>query len=209
MSTPAVSFLDFARLVLDALEAAQIDYLIGGAVAVWAWGEPRTTQDFDLVIHLPGERIRQLSQELEKRRMLVPVEILLDILIQPEGDLPVNAIHLDSGYKAELFLLRQGDEFRASSLARRQLVDLGPPLNNVYVHAPEDLILNKVHYYGLSQQTKHIRDVASILITLQNNIDWHYFNHWLAPLGLSDTWAKVQREINQLLGQAGSTTVGQ
>ena len=70
-------FLDFARLVLDAVEAAQIEYLIGGAVALWAWGEPRTTQDFDLVIHLPGPRIRQLSQELEKRRMLVPPDILL------------------------------------------------------------------------------------------------------------------------------------
>jgi hypothetical protein len=75
-------------LVVDALEACEITYLIGGAVAVWAWGEPRTTQDFDLVIHLPGERIRQLSQELAARRMLVPPDILLDLLIQPEGDLP-------------------------------------------------------------------------------------------------------------------------
>ena len=96
----------FARIVLDAIEAAQLDYCIGGAVAVWAWGEPRTTQDFDLVIHLPGNRIRLLSQELEKRRMLVPPDILLDLLLQTEGDLPVNAIHMDSGYKAELFLLR-------------------------------------------------------------------------------------------------------
>jgi hypothetical protein len=56
-----------------------------------------------LVIHLPGERIRQLSQELAARRMLVPPELLFDLLIQPEGDLPVNAIHLDAGYTAEFF----------------------------------------------------------------------------------------------------------
>jgi hypothetical protein len=27
----------FLKLVLDALEAAGIDYLIGGAIAEWAW----------------------------------------------------------------------------------------------------------------------------------------------------------------------------
>jgi hypothetical protein len=69
--------------------------------------------------------------------MLVPPDILLDLVLQPVGDLPVNAIHLDSGYKAELFLLREGDAFRSAALGRRQLVDLGPPLGEVFVHSPQ------------------------------------------------------------------------
>ncbi|MFO7631321.1 MAG: hypothetical protein R6W76_02220 [Caldilinea sp.] len=80
--------LGFARLVLDAIEATQIDYMIGGSLALYAWGDVRTTRDFDLVVHLPGQKIKRLSQELETRGMLVPSEILLDLLIQPEGDLP-------------------------------------------------------------------------------------------------------------------------
>jgi hypothetical protein len=68
----SLAFVDFARLVLDAIEAPELEYLIGGAVAVWAWGEVRSTQDFDLVVHVPGPKIMQLSQELEKRGMLVP-----------------------------------------------------------------------------------------------------------------------------------------
>ena len=67
MAEERLSFVAFARLVLDALEASEITYLIGGAVAVWVWGEPRSTQDFDLVIHLPGTHVRRLSQELERR----------------------------------------------------------------------------------------------------------------------------------------------
>ncbi|MFO7943541.1 MAG: hypothetical protein R6U51_04485 [Anaerolineales bacterium] len=35
-----MEYADFVRLVLDTLEAAEIPYLIGGAVAAWAWGEP-------------------------------------------------------------------------------------------------------------------------------------------------------------------------
>lgn len=200
MAEKRIGFLEFARLVLDALNAAEITYLIGGAVAVWAWGEPRTTQDFDLVIHLPINRIGYLSRELETRRMLVPPDILLDHLLRPEADVPVHAIHMESGYKAELFLLREGDEFRASSLERRRLIDLGPPLGPVFVHAPEDLILNKVAYYGLSQQTKHIRDIASILVTVEEgNMDWPYFNRWVVRLGLEDIWYEVRQEVDRLL----------
>ena len=31
------------------MEAAGVEYMIGGAVASWAWGEPRATLDLDLV----------------------------------------------------------------------------------------------------------------------------------------------------------------
>lgn len=199
MAGEKISFVAFARSVVDALEACEITYLIGGAVAVWAWGEPRSTQDFDLVIHLPVERIRQLSQELAARRMLVPPDIPVDLLIQPEGDLPVNAIHLDANYKAELFLLRPGDDFRLSALQRRRLVNLGASLGQVYVHAPDDLILNKVHYYSLSQQSKHIRDIASIFVASEDKIDWEYFNAWVGRLGLLPVWDEVKAEVDRLL----------
>jgi hypothetical protein len=199
VAEPRLSFVAFARSVIDALQASDITYLIGGAVAVWAWGEPRTTQDFDLVIHLPGTRIRRLSQELAERRMLVPPDILVDLLIQPEGDLPVNAIHLDAGYKAELFLLRPGDAFRLKALERRIEVDLGTPLGKVYVHAPDDLILNKVHYYAISRQSKHIRDIASMLVTPDLPIDWTYFGDWLNRLDLETTWSEVKTQVDALL----------
>ncbi len=197
----SMSILEFARLVIDALQAAHVEYLLGGSLALVAWGEPRSTLDVDLVISLPGNRIKELSWELEKRQMLVPPEILLDLLIQPEGDLPVNAIHLDSGHKAELFLLKSGDEFRKSALARRRLVDVGQPLGEVYVHAPEDLILNKVHYYALSHQPKHIRDIAGILVVARNEIDWTYFTKWAKHLNLLPVWLEVKQEVDEYLSQ--------
>lgn len=196
-----ISILAFARLVLDALDATQLEYMIGGSFALYAWGEVRTTRDFDLVVHLPGQKIRRLSQELEARRMLVPPEILLELLIQPEGDLPVNAIHLDSGYKAELFLLRPDDAFRAVGLARRRLVDLDKPLGTVYIHAPDDLIINKVRYYGLSRQTKHIRDIASILAMSGDEIDWTHLMKWIRQLDLVPVWLEVKHEVDKLLNQ--------
>jgi hypothetical protein len=199
MTKEQVGFLEFARLVLDALAAADVEYLIGGAVALWAWGEVRTTQDFDLVVNLPIERIASLSEELKRRNMLVPPDVIVDLLLQPEGDLPINAIHMDSGYKAELFLLRPGDVFRETALARRRLVDLGPPLGQVYVHAPEDLILNKIHYYSLSYQSKHVRDIAGIIVESHDLIDMDYIDRWANSLGLADPWQEMQRQIADIL----------
>jgi hypothetical protein len=201
-----LSFEEFARLVLDTVEATEIEYLIGGAVAVWAYAEPRTTRDFDVLINLPAKSIKRLSEELEKRDMLVPPEVIVDILMMPEGDLPLNAIHLYSGYKADLFLLRPGDVYKTASLARRRLVNLGP-LGDVYAHSPEDLVINKVHYYGISQQTKHLRDIASIL-TYVEDFDFGYLNHWIDRLGLTPIWWELLREVDELLarrrGQQGT-----
>lgn len=109
----------------------------------------------------------------------------------PEGDLPINAIHLYTGYKAELFLLRPGDPYRETAMARRRLVDLGPPLGQVYVHAPEDLILNKLRYFGLSQQPKHVRDIISILLAIGDQLDMAYIEDWAARLGLTALWGEV------------------
>jgi hypothetical protein len=190
-----LGFDHFIDLVLEALNAADIDYLIGGAVATWAWGEPRTTQDLDLVVDLPLEAMADLSKELEKRDMLVPVEVLIDLMIENRADLPVNAIHMHSGYKAELFLLKPGDAFREMNLKRRRLVDFGPPLGLVYVHAPEDLILNKLHYFTISQQPRHIRDIAGIVLNQGEALDYEYIDQWAVRLKLLETWREVQRQI--------------
>jgi len=198
MAQQPVTFVEFARLVLDALEATDLEYLIGGAVAVWAWGEVRTTQDFDLVIDLPRTKILRFSQELEKRGMLVPPGNILDLLLMPEGDLPINALHLYSANKAELFLLRNHDEYRRLSLNRRRLVDLGPPLGEVYVHSPEDLIINKVYYFSLSQQTKHVRDIASIIAFCGDELDMAYIAQWVAQLGVAAVWDEIRAQAARL-----------
>jgi len=191
-----MSFEEFARLVLDALEATHLTYLIGGSVAVWAWGEPRTTRDFDVVIHLPLESIFPLSAELKKRDMLVPGEIILDSLIKSH-DAPLNAIHLYTGYKADIFLLREGDTFRANALARRMSFYLQPPLGKVYVHSPEDLILNKLRYFTLSHQPKHTRDITSIILTTNDLLDIPYIEAWAQELNVMEVWQEILKQLPQ------------
>ena len=195
MSTQLLDYAQFVKLVVDALEATGVDYMIGGAVAVWAWGEPRATQDLDVVADIPLESINQLSKELEKRGMHVPTDIILDIILQDQADLPINAIHAESGYKAELFPLRAGDELRRSALHRRQLIDLGPQLGEIYIHSPEDLIVYKLWYFGLSRQTKHLRDITSVVLAAGDALDRAYIEAWAERKGLRTLWREILARI--------------
>ena len=196
VTDPEQEFGSFVREVLDALEEAGVQYLIGGAVAVWGWGEARTTRDFDVVVDLPLEQMARLSDSLRVRRMLVPVEMMLDLYMSP-ADLPINAIHMPTGYKLEIFLLRPDDPLRAIALQRRLLVDFGPSIGEAYVHSPEDLILYKLQYYNLSSQPKHIRDIGSIVAMVGiDSLEHDYLAQWIDRLELNEIWQEIQEQMS-------------
>jgi hypothetical protein len=197
MTKQVLDIVGFLKLVLEALKAARVDYLIGGAIAEWAYGEPRATQDIDIVIDLPIESVGKFSKELEKRDMLVPAEVILDTLLEDRADIPVNAIHMYSGLKADLYLVRSGDELRASAFQRRQRVDYGPPMGRVYVHSPEDLILYKLLYFSLSQQPKHSRDIAAILQAKGDQLDLGYIEGWTTRMGLTSLWKEIRESTKR------------
>jgi len=196
MADTLLSYGDFVKLVLSALEAANIPYMIGGAVAAWAWGEPRATRDLDVVIQVPIESVNRLSAELTDRDMLLPADIILDHLLDDRADIPLNAIHLHSGYKADIYLLREGDNLREEAFRRRKLVDLGPELGKRYLHTPEDLIVYKLWYFNLSQQTKHLRDITAIVLTLGADLDKAYIRRWAEVKGVNTLWDEILARIN-------------
>lgn len=192
MTDQPLDITAFLKLILDALKASKVEYLIGGAIAEWAWGEPRATQDLDIVINLPVKAISRFSKELEKRNMLVPADIILDTMMEDRADIPLNAIHMYSGLKADLYLMRDGDELRQGAFRRRLLVDYGPPIGEIYVHSPEDLILYKLMYLGLSGQPKHARDIAAILKAKKDQLDYGYIESWVVRLGLNSVWQEIR-----------------
>jgi hypothetical protein len=195
MSETILGFAAFVRLVIEAIEASDLEYLLGGAVAAWAWGEPRATQDLDVVISIPVESIGKLSKELELRDMLVPADVILDAILDERADLPISAIHIYSGYKADLYFLREFDELRKLALSRRERVDLGPLLGEVYLHTPEDLILYKLWYFSLSQQSKHLRDITSIALTVGEDLDFDYIESWADRKGTITLWREILERL--------------
>jgi hypothetical protein len=67
--------------------------------------------------------------------------------------------------------VRDGDELTQSAFRRREQVYYGRPIGKVYIHSAEDLILYKLIYFGLSQQSRHARDIAAILKSKKGALD--------------------------------------
>lgn len=195
MSQEYLSFQEFLKMILAVLDEAGIDYMIGGAVAVWPWGEPRSTQDIDIVIQLGIEHVNALSKELEKVEIFLPPDIIMENFFETRGDLPINAIHGASGYKAEMFLVREEDELRKAAFQRRVKIDFGPEVGEIYIQSPEDLIIYKMLYYSLSHQTKHIRDIGSIIKTMGEQLDYEYIQRWAAEKQLAAIWQEIIQEL--------------
>jgi len=95
-----------------------------------------------------------------------------------------------------MFLLREDDDLRKAAFQRRVKVDFGAEIGEVYIHSPEDLILYKMLYYSLSQQTKHIRDIGSILKTMGERLDYGYIQKWAKDKQLTALWQAIQRELD-------------
>lgn len=196
MNSKPLNLVEFLMLLIGVLQSAGIEYMIGGAIAGWAWGEPRATQDLDIVVNLPIDKVTALSNELKKIDMLVPPDIILDTLLENKADLPINAIHVYSGLKADLFPVRAEDELRQVAFRRRQEIDFGEPIGKLYVHSPEDLIIYKLIYFSISEQPKHVRDISAILRAQINLLDLDYIKKWVNRMGLTALW-------NELIELAG------
>jgi len=55
----------FLKLVVEALNAAGVEYLIGGAITEWPWGEPRNP-GFGHYRQYPNQICQQAFQRVEK-----------------------------------------------------------------------------------------------------------------------------------------------
>jgi hypothetical protein len=51
-------------------------------------------------------------------------------------------------------------------------------------------------YFGLSQQSKHSRDIADILKSKKNELEMGYIEQWAARLGLSSPWKEMLDNIS-------------
>jgi hypothetical protein len=51
-------------------------------------------------------------------------------------------------------------------------------------------------YFGLSQQSKHSRDIAAILKSKKNELDLDYIEGWATRLGLSSLWKEMLDNVS-------------
>ena len=165
---------------IDPLERCRIPYALVGSVASSIYGEPRATNDLDLVIPMATSDAGRLVDAFPVGQFYVPpIEVVLTELSRAHGA-HLNIIALESMTKADLYPLPAG---QLVWFARRRSLEVAGRL--IWVAAPEAVILHKLIFYRDGGGEKHLRDVRAMMAALGPTLDRVWLETEASRLGLA------------------------
>jgi len=185
------SLRDAAVLLFKTLDQLGIQYAIGGSFASSFHGIARATQDLDLVVELPTNRVRDLYKAVAPH-FYADEETMLDAI---RRGLSFNLIHLDSGFKFDLFVAGRHPLGREQLRHQRRVSTAllgGDPLD-VNIVSAEDIVLAKLLWYraGGEVSERQWNDLVSLVEVLRDKADSVYLETQAARLGVTDLLTRL------------------
>ena len=181
--------LDPIAVALDVgahLDAIGIDWVVGGSIASSVHGEPRATQDIDMVVSLRAPQVKPLATMLS-RDYYVDRDAMGEAV---KTSTSFNAVHFSSAIKVDFFVAGD-DAFEAERLARRQLIQM--PNGVLYVDTAEHTMLRKLEWYrrGGESSERQWRDVQAIIRIQGDRLDQERLLLWAERLGVADLLQRI------------------
>lgn len=183
--------LDVALRVGAALESVGCPYFVGGSVASSLHGEPRATNDIDLVIAMSPLRVPLFAQALGPD-FEVDHDMLRDALRRRSC---ANIFYLPWVTKVDLFGL--GDTpYDEIEFERRQRIQVRSSGEQLFVKSPEDTVLRKLLWFreGGEVSNKQWRDVLEVLRISGHLLDSAYLQTWAGRLRVDDLLRRAHVE---------------
>jgi hypothetical protein len=166
--------------------------MVVGSFASGLYGEPRLTQDIDVVIDAGPDDARKLCGQFLPQEFYMSLEAALDAVRRRSQ---FKVIHPASGNKID-FMVARRDPWGRSQISRRQKVRLLPDREG-YMARPEDIIISKMLYYKQGGSEKHMRDITGILKVSGEEVDRAYVERWAEELGLKEIWEAIQKRLSE------------
>lgn len=186
--TPAA---DLYQRLIQPLHGAGIPYMVTGGLAAIIYGEPRLTNDVDIVVALaPGDAEVLTGAYSPSEYYVPPVEVVREEAGRAaQGHF--NVLDLETALRADFYC--SGDDPLAGwAMARtREVTVAGHPIR---VAPIEYVILLKLRYYRHSGSDRHLRDIAAMLRISGELIDRLALSEWIERLGLAAEWGLATRD---------------
>jgi hypothetical protein len=176
--------------LVELFDRLKVRYAIVGSVASMSYGEPRFTNDVDIVAELELAHIEPLLATFPGPEFYCSREAVKSAITKR---FQFNIIHNTEGVKADI-ILPGTSELDELQLTRRVWLAVGN--QSAWVASPEDVIVKKLEFYRLGGSDKHLRDIASMLRIGGNNLDITYIEHWAEKLHVLDTWRLIESKRN-------------
>src|SRR6185312_3030370 len=178
MGTPGSGYPGAKTAALAALlEAHRIPYAVGGAIALFYWGEPRGTVDIDINIFLPQKEVDRVLDALPELGLTTSLES------ERRAILSTGQTRIDfDGTLVDLFF--SNVDFHDSSAKRVKRVPFeGGEIN---VLSAEDIVV----YKAMFNRRKDWADIEQVLYMQAGRFDIAYARDWIARMA-GDADARV------------------
>lgn len=174
-----------------ALDTLGVTWAIGGSVASSVHGEPRATNDVDVVAALDEQQARELTRLLGSDFYADP-EMAAEA-VSKRGSF--NVIDQRSFIKVDVFVPKRGPlgDGQLRRAIRVELVAAAAPLP---VLAPEDVVLQKLAWYRMGGETsdRQWRDIVTVLRTSAPDVDDTYLDAVASTEGLAVLLERARKE---------------
>ncbi|QYO67815.1 hypothetical protein [Leptolyngbya sp. 7M] len=159
-------------------EKLGIAYYLGGGLAAAIWGEPRVTQDADIIVQFQSDQLDRLISTLEAEGFYCPPADVEEVRLGVGKTISIT--HTQTLDNADLIAMSD-EPFERSQMSRRMLIeDLGAPF---WVCTAEDIILQKLLWSQRSRSEQQWRQVLGILKAQATVLDYDYLSRWADQIG--------------------------
>jgi hypothetical protein len=183
---------ELMQIAADFFESEGIHYRVVGSMASMAYGEPRFTNDVDIVAELTLDKVPALCKAFAAPDFYVSEQAVRDAV---QRQFQFKIIHPSSGLKVDV-IVSPTTEFTQTEKTRiKRITSEGE--YSVWFGSPEDVLLNKLVYFKLGggESQKHLRDVGGMLKLLDKNLDSDYVTCWAKKLDVHSEWELVLKRL--------------
>jgi hypothetical protein len=178
--------------VAAVLNEAGIDYVVTGSVVTSAYGEPRYTQDADVVVAADPRLGELLARAFGPPRYYVDAQ---DVNESLQRGLICNLIDTDTARKVDFHPLKN-EPFERSFFERRRKV----PYAGVELWFPsaEDAILSKLRWArATGDAERHLRDARAVYEVQGAALDEGYLREWAGRLAVAGLLDGIRAEASE------------
>jgi hypothetical protein len=179
---------ELSLVFLRPLNKLGLSYVVSGGVASILYGEPRFTNDVDLVLFLRHDDIRRLAEAFPSPEFYVPPEEVIAVELARPAKGQFNVLHVDTGFKADIYTTGR-DDFNAWAFRNSRMLEFKGEM--VRVAPPEYVIVRKLEFLREGGSDKHVRDIRSMLKVSGEQIDRAALDEWIQRRGVEAEWRKV------------------
>jgi hypothetical protein len=177
------------RIFVSRLNNLSLPYMITGAVASIIYGEPRLTNDIDLVIDMSSDEVETFGDAFPIEDFYRPPPEVIRVEIGRSQRGHFNLIHHATGFKADIYAAGR-DELHHWGLKSRKPVELEG--EKFWLAPVEYVILRKLEYYREGESEKHLRDISGILTFSADEIDFRMLEAQIKKRALEKEWTAAK-----------------